>query len=509
MKTEITHESAVLPRSIATEDVERRATDQVLEVRRMVGRICELHAQLARLPDPDGALERELLTCIQQRTAAGAQLGASLVRWVAGGGGVELTPPDPAPRSNVELVAPATEVSRDAAHDGAVDDTAKPGPAAPLVVRRPASRASLLAFSQRGITPSWSEGAGSSAEQQHALRVVMRDLGRPVRPRTARQKRQAVTAVVAAVARMDSWSRHPRAAQRALMGLVSSFARHLREELRGGLSRSDAAAMNAVFSRLTRWSGAHQPGFVAGLSRSEGPETSSWLEDAGLWWGRLQRMADPECEEPESAEALLRDLAERLEGAGVEPKELSARVRALNRMGVSQSDPRLVALLRPHRAALKGSRGLKTLKTQLRRAAKAPRPAAHTPEDQLVSSDWSLRHKTQGKAAVIVGGDDRTHAADRIREAFGFSSVTWETGAPRRAAALAQRIRGGRSVGLVILLREFISHAFVEVLVPACRDAGVDVVVVDRGYGVTQVRLAMERFLGGRRDSDQAFCEGA
>jgi hypothetical protein len=49
---------------------------------------------------------------------------------------------------------------------------------------------------------------------------------------------------------------------------------------------------------------------------------------------------------------------------------------------------------------------------------------------------------------------------------------------------------------MVIVLRNFVSHKVTDMIVPACKESAVDLVVVDHGYGVTQVRLAMERFLG-------------
>jgi hypothetical protein len=240
---------------------------------------------------------------------------------------------------------------------------------------------------------------------------------------------------------------------------------------------------------------------VSGLSRSNAPDTENWLSDAREWWDRLQRDAHPAGEEPESPGAVLRDLEERIEEERPDRKELLAMVKAAVRAGVSQSDPRLVSLLLSHRDTFKGAKGLKTLKTQLRQAQRAEEaePAADGDGDDPMPPGWPLFHRTRGKVAVIVGGDDRSHAADRIKAAFEFGEVEWESGSPRRAAALAERVKAGRSVDMVILLRNFISHKFPDLLVPGCKESGVDLVVVDHGYGVTQVRLAMERFLDAER----------
>jgi CO/xanthine dehydrogenase FAD-binding subunit len=56
------------------------------------------------------------------------------------------------------------------------------------------------------------------------------------------------------------------------------------------------------------------------------------------------------------------------------------------------------------------------------------------------------------------------------------------------------RIAAG-SVDLVVLLGRFMSHSIQDQVIPACKQAGIAWVVVERGYGVEQLRLAIERFL--------------
>ena len=355
----------------------------------------------------------------------------------------------------------------------------------------------LQALATNGMSPNWS-ATRTPAARQRALRALLREIGKPERPRTLNRIHRAVAEVSATVSGMDRWLDQPQRIQQALIGLAASMARHLQDEQRKPLSQADSTLMGTVFSRMTKWSGEHRPGFVAGLSRANSPDSETWIQDARDWWAVLQQEASPEGEEPESTGAVIRDLEERLEDGGFDRKTLLALVKAAVKKGVSQSDPRLLSLLAPHRDAIRGAKGLKTLKTQLRQASlEAPAVVPVENLDRGVPPDWPLLDKTRGNVAVIVGGDDRPHAADRIQAAFEFATVEWETGQPRRAAALAERIRGGRSVDVVILLREFVSHKFPDMLGPACKEAGIPMVVVDRGYGVTQVRLAFERFLGG------------
>ena len=113
----------------------------------------------------------------------------------------------------------------------------------------------------------------------------------------------------------------------------------------------------------------------------------------------------------------------------------------------------------------------------------------------MLPEGWPFFALTRGVNAVVVGGDPRP--TDRMRDAFEFASVTWDPIDPRRVDALAARIRA-LSVEFVVLLRDFVSHSVSDAVVSSCKEANVPYVVVDAGYGVGQVRLAIERYLQGR-----------
>lgn len=478
----------------------------LVKIQRVMGEISELHRVLSGYPDDGGDTEAELLRLIAQRDGLASALGHSLVRWIAAGGGVELLTTRPfspqTPTLRCEAISSglvdgsgedASEVSEPASSTRGEDDGATEPVDEPQ--RQPVTPAALRELAQTGLTPNWSSDNNQEAPHRGSLRGILKDFSAPVRPQSRDEARQAVTGLAAAVSRTDEWLEQPQETQRALIGFASSIARLLQDQL-SPLDPTDDRTFNRLFSQMTKWSGQYQPGFVPGLSRMKGPTTGNWLTDAEQWWESLLREANL----PQGKEqgAVFRRLEDLLEGGKPSRAEFVAKVRDVVNAGVSQSDPRLISLLVPHRHRFKGVKVLKTLRTKLRKANQTERVDDDSVKtiDHGVPADWYLFERTRGKNAVIVGGDDRSHAVDRIKDAFGFGVVEWETGAPRRAAALAERVRGGRTVDMIIVLRNFVSHRYPDVLVPACKEAGVDLVVVDHGYGVSQVKLAMERFLG-------------
>jgi hypothetical protein len=193
-----------------------------------------------------------------------------------------------------------------------------------------------------------------------------------------------------------------------------------------------------------------------------------------------------------------RALAE-VERAAQDPgAELGSKVLAAVDAGIGQRHPRLLLALRGQLHRLADVPGLKTLKTALKSASR-PDPV----EEELLEeastldlpSNWPHLAMTEGKRAVVVGGDPRPAAAERMRAAFRFARVDWEAKDARRLQGLAERVRGG-SIDLVLLLRAFVGHAEAATVIEACRGGGVPFVIIDTGYGVSQVRLALERFAG-------------
>lgn len=346
------------------------------------------------------------------------------------------------------------------------------------------------------------------------LKDVLTAIGRPVQAADPATANAAASRLMDATADLDAWLVFPTNTQRSLVGLASSVARHLQDEAGDQLDGDATRALRSWFPVMSHWSKLYRPGFVPGLSRRFGPERDSWLEDAEFWWNQLQdgpdllqrtiRTATPYSwmsrteEGPTPAEALSAVEAALVDPAGEPVKP----IEQLLEVGVSHRDPRLLRIVLQHTERVLALPGLKTLKAAIRDAS--------TPDDDLtegdeiddprqanVPPDWAYFDRTEGKQAVMIGGDPRQDAADRIRAAFRFGKVDWEGSDPRRVDALAGRVRSG-TVELVILLRGYLAHRNSEVLVAACKESGVPYVLVDTGYGVAQVRRAVERYLGQR-----------
>jgi len=292
------------------------------------------------------------------------------------------------------------------------------------------------------------------------------------------------------------WRRLPREAQRGLVGLVTARARHIQDE-RGGsdLEGKLRDQLDALFSVLTSYSKREQPGFIYGLQRSHRPVARTWWDDARRWWCSL---ADLVPEGPgRNPERALDSLAELLNGEPSDDQVEAALLAALE-ADVQPDDPRLVELAKDQTEVLQRKARFK----RLRRAVRAAAEEDEASEEDLAAHssapppDWRHWNKVKGKQAVVVGGDARDHARRRILETFQFESLDWvETDHSRKLQALRDAIESGR-YDLVIVLRRFIGHDVDRIVLPACKAADVAWASVDHGYGITQVRQALERYLG-------------
>ncbi|MEZ4321895.1 MAG: hypothetical protein R3F61_30750 [Myxococcota bacterium] len=328
------------------------------------------------------------------------------------------------------------------------------------------------------------------------MRELLKEIGRPQEVSNNAGAESLARRVDGAVSRIDAWSAQPQDVQQALLGLLSSLARHLQDEQEGSPSLLVSDVLSAAFSRMTRFSAVERPGYVNGLSRHNGPHGKTWIDDAKHWWTLLrEHLGDVSDDVEQSPELALNELESQLAEGFEDRKQLVALVQEALAAGLSQSDGRLVSLLTPHQSVLKGARGLKTLKTALKDALRDEEDFeqvqdAHSP----VPTDWPHFGATLDKRAVVLGGDPRPQALDRIRDAFGFAEIDWELTDTRRVDALATRVRKG-SVDMVLLLKRFLPHTLQGMVQPACAEAGIPCVLVDTGYGVAAVRRSIDRAL--------------
>jgi hypothetical protein len=512
------------------------------------------HQQLARAPVPEGPHEAELQRLHARRAQLSGELGPALLRLLAVGGNVAVQPhrgvslpspalPAPEPPSAQNEPPPPLEAREPAApfSSGALSG--------PEPERTPASRVPGATKAQDALDPGPSPAPALERPRSPSAPPTPRpqDLGDwlqtlqpPAAVETPQEVRQLLERLGVVAQQLDEWLAFPPEVQQGLMGLVSALARHLQDELPLSLVAPVREALLGLFPELTRWSRRYRPGFVPGLSRQFGPAYGSWLEDATWWWEQLLAQQDPlparggvrgisaprpasvrevACARPPqdptlpglppSGERAAHAALAALEHAVKDPEaELGPLLQQALDAGVGQRHPRLLLALRGQAHRLAAVPGLKTLKSALKSASR-PDPVAEDGTDEgdldRVPDDWPPLALTEGKHAVIVGGDPRPEAAERVRLAFRLARVDWDDKDTRRQAALAERVRS-RSMDLVLLLRGYVGHAEASTVLDACKRAGVPFVVVDTGYGVSQVRRALERF--GRSLSEEGRAEG-
>ncbi len=292
------------------------------------------------------------------------------------------------------------------------------------------------------------------------------------------------------------WKTFPRSVQHALTGVFASRLRRLQDDTPPRTRAVLALQLKKNFSKLTQFSSDAQPGWVAGLSRHHHPEHGSWLEDAAQWWQQLQSELSSLLIEASRAglnpEVALNALGEAVHAEdSIEIRR--AAVRALN-AGVDPEDLRLARPLAPWLEALEGDKSLKKLRKAVRKHAAEQSSAEGALPAQQLPLDWAWFERTRGKKAVIVGGDPREQRRVALEAAFEFSSLEWTNFDVRAVQQLGQRVEGG-SVEFVVLLGRYINHKITDILLPCCRAARVDWVIVKQGYGINQVRLAIERYV--------------
>ena len=243
---------------------------------------------------------------------------------------------------------------------------------------------------------------------------------------------------------------------------------------------------------LTGFSKREQPGFVFGLMRSHSPVTDSWWNDARKWWRDLAELAPGEVTlNPEKAlDAFAESIA-----AGEKASEREARLTDVLEAGVNAEDPRLVTLVMDQGEILGRKARYKRLRKAVRDALEADMVSEQDLRTPGPPESWPLWDQVRGRRAAIIGGDSREHARVRMEEAFQLTETTWiTTDHSRHLQTLKDAIEGGR-YDLVIVLRRFIGHDVDRVVLPAAKAHEVPWVIVDRGYGITQIQAAFERFL--------------
>jgi hypothetical protein len=311
------------------------------------------------------------------------------------------------------------------------------------------------------------------------------------------------------------WQDVGKEANHALTSWTAARARAAQDAARERNLPEEVHQLDQLFPRLSRHANKSRPGMVHGLARAHEPLGNSWLDDARGYEQRLRRLLVEEGVAPQAAppeapnhDDALRRLTEDLR-TGLDAEGFCERAKALIAGGLAPTETRLVRLARPFLADLVDPE-LAPLRRAVERDLEAE--ADQVDGNGQLPADWPWLSFTRGKRGAIVGGEPRQERRERLQEVFGFDSLEWlpnPTRGIRRVHALTQQMRAG-SLDLVIVLRAFVGHGVSDKVfgaeTPSCRT------ILAENYGVTQVRLGIERFLAGAVPEPGAGapnCEGS
>ncbi|MFZ5478375.1 MAG: hypothetical protein ACOZNI_16525 [Myxococcota bacterium] len=339
------------------------------------------------------------------------------------------------------------------------------------------------AFSVPEIDPNWPAFLGDTLKQLAATRDPDTHLN----------------TVLHVVAGWDRWMGLPSEAQRALAGALAARLRTLQE-----VAFPEDRRIAHAFGILSAFMKKARPGFVSGLSRTHRPARETWEADAEAFFERLYDMLPTPAEDAPNVQRALQSverLVAELETAPDEVRDaISAQLRrdvgALLAQGVSARNPRLVRVVAPAASALDGGE-FRALRRAIRDEQEAAREEASEDEAPAdLPADWAWWPMTRARRAVMIGGSPRELNRARLEKVFGFAELDWLPAEFRRNSlqTIRDRVKNG-GVDMVIILRSFVGHDADQVILPACREAGVGWVSVEQGYGVVRVRQAIERYL--------------
>jgi hypothetical protein len=368
-------------------------------------------------------------------------------------------------------------------------------PARPSPPPQPASEASLQLLAT-SFGPRIEASDLSAPLDRKRLAALLQAMARPRAITSKKTWENEWQRLQVAIAGRKDWLNFPQEVQRLLLELVAARGRHLQDETAS--HQAPLADFKKLFPALSNFSAKHRPGLVHGLARAHEPREDSWIADACARWRDLRILAGLEdARDPEEApnpERLLAKLEARL-AEDLCPEGIQDEARRILDAGIPPRDPRLCRLLLPSLDLLAGPE-FKNLRRALRKAQdemeSEPENGKNDDEAERLPPDWPWFHLTRGRRAVIVGGELRPHARDRIQEFFAFTEIDWVGSDRNEVASLSQRFQGD-TYDFAILLGGFRSHAADDKLVPVLKEKGIPWVNVKWGYGITSIRQVIER----------------
>ncbi|NUN15542.1 MAG: hypothetical protein HUU55_18110 [Myxococcales bacterium] len=285
-----------------------------------------------------------------------------------------------------------------------------------------------------------------------------------------------------------------------------------------------AVDQKAVFNRLMELSKAFRPGHVEAFSIKFAPERG-WDDYIAFHERRLEQLVDEHLRTMERLaegddlagalghlERLLRLPRERRQGNW--EQQVLAQVEQV--LVFTDDLEKLRPLGEPLQKAL---RTLKEGRPLLRRLRDIlPEPEIFTAiiptddkeeedtDDELIHRDpkWELQRQkvvnhTRDKTAILLGGDPRPEARDRLCDELQLADLDWievKSAGGTQLDSLKQKIRR-RNIQLVICLARFSQHAFDYKLKDACKEAHVPYVIVEHGYGISRIVTTLAEFFDG------------
>ena len=373
------------------------------------------------------------------------------------------------------------------------DPLAEPPPAVPIgPVLPPASANALAALASHMASGGAFKVEAPSADWALVLAMALRDLlpGKDVEGDLDR--------IQAAIDRRDTWKALSAPIAVRLIELIAARLRTL--QLAGVSDRR----VDLAFSTVSAWSKREKPGFAHGLMRDHRPVTGSWDGDVDAAVDDLYDALPVVEATPKVGKRLgaLETLVAELATCPAEVRDavraqIRTEVSALLTEGISARHTRLVHIIAPVAEELTGP-DMRALRRAGRAAAlKAESGATEEDEaDAPIPEDWAWWPVTRGRRAVMVGGDPREPNRVRLERAFGLGELAWEQAEHSRNSLqkVRDRVKAG-GVDLVVILSRFVGHDADQVILPACKDAGVPFVPVKSGYGVVGIRRAIERYV--------------
>lgn len=357
----------------------------------------------------------------------------------------------------------------------------------PARAAAPEGRGTLLSFEARADRSS---AAPVVERWMPELALRLRALGPP------REGDAEHELVFDAAMGCNEWVVFPPEVQRLMAALVTARARRLQAE-----SGAVSPWLDECTARLAAFVERAELGAVPGLGRVAGPVRGSWFEDAEAARDRLGALLPRELLATPDRERMLARIEDLVGEIACAPPDATADVleqavrgvREALEAGMSPNDPGLVRVATPLLEALT-SVEFRSLARAIQEEL-AEREEDRTDAADPVPLDWPWWGHTRDKRAIIVGGTPRELPRLRLERAFEFRSLEWYD-ADRAAVDLAS-LRARVTVGdldMVVIHARFVAHEVTRVLLPACREHGVDWVSVDHGHGVERIRRAIERF---------------